>query len=81
MLLQGCQSTKKIEYVVPDIDFPVFPLADSITNNNDGTCTVNDEWIVQLRMFQIDYERCEKDYRQIKEVWNEESADLSNKTE
>ena len=83
MLLMGCQSTK-IDYVVPELDFPEFPLAEEIINNNDGTCTVSSDWIIKLRLYQIDIERCKKDYQKLKELYggeNESSADVGNRTE
>ena len=51
MLLTACQSTQVItveKVTVPDIAFPVFPLAEKMTDNKDGTVTVPSEWIVRL---------------------------------
>ena len=70
MLLVGCQSLKTEKIVVPEIEFPEFPLSDEIINNLDGTCTVPTKWIIQLRLYQIEIEKTQKDYEGIKEVYS-----------
>lgn len=75
MLLAGCQSTR-IEYVeksvVPSLSFPVFPLmedGDAVRNREAGTVTVPEEWIVRLRIYQIEIEKTEKNYMGIKALY------------
>lgn len=71
MLLMGCVSTKTsyTVVVVPNLNFTEFPLADSITQNNDDTCTVPNNWIVQLDIFRIKYEALAKTYEETKELY------------
>ena len=71
MLLTGCQSTK-IEYrvYVPTLDTPVFPLAENIRDNKDGTCEVPSEWIVQLEEFHIKYDCLVLEYQDLKKLYD-----------
>lgn len=68
MLLTSCVSTK-IKYVVPDIDFPTFPLVENISNNGDGTVTVDSDWIVRLAEYSIKIKETEDNYMGIKELY------------
>lgn len=69
MLLTSCVSNTVYKTVVPDVDFPQFPLADLISNNGDGTCAVSSEWIVNIAEFSIRYSECENNYKEIKELY------------
>lgn len=75
MLLTGCVSPR-IEYVekpvVPALSFPVFPLmeeGDAVRNREAGTVTVPEEWIVRLRIYQIEIEKTEKNYNGFKALF------------
>lgn len=81
MLLAGCQSTR-IEYVekpvVPPLSFPVFPLlkdGEYVRNREAGTVTVPEEWIVRLRIYQIEIEKTEKNYMGIKALFGSEEIE------
>ncbi len=81
MLLAGCQSTR-IEYVekpvVPPLSFPVFPLlkdGETVRNREAGTVTVPEEWIVRLRIYQIEIEKTEKNYMGIKALYEGEEIE------
>ena len=54
---------------MPELDFPTFPLAETMENNGDGTVTVNSEWIVQLAEYSIRISETENNYRGIKEFY------------
>ncbi len=72
MLLTACQSTQVItveKVTVPDIAFPVFPLAEKMTDNKDGTVTVPSEWIVRLEEFRIRYKATEDFYDGLREIY------------
>ena len=74
LLLQGCRSTEiiyKTKTRIPELDPPVFPLADLMKNNADGTVTVDSEWIVNIEKFRIEYERLCKDYQDIKNIYED----------
>lgn len=71
MLSTSCLSTKTTEYkvIVPTLNFPEFPEADSITENkSDNTCTVPSLWIVQLSLFRIRYDALVETYNFQKET-------------
>ena len=72
MPLTACRSTKIVteqEIVIPELDFPIFPLADQMINNRDGTVTVSADWIVRLEEYRIRIEETEKNYKMIKELY------------
>lgn len=74
MLLVGCVSTKIVtveKTVVPDIVFPIFPLAEKMTDNKDGTVTVPSEWVVRLMEYKIRIEETERDYNDLKYIYEE----------
>ena len=68
-LLTSCVSNTVYKTAVPEIDFPKFPLAEKLTNNEDGTCTVNSEWIVQLAEYSIRIQEVENNYKEIKTLY------------
>lgn len=55
--------------VVPDITFPIFPLAESMSRNGNGTTSVPDEWIVRLEEFRIRYKSTEDFYDGLREIY------------
>ena len=72
MLLTACVSTEPItveKVVVPAIVFPIFPLADSMTDNKDGTVSVPSEWLVRLEEYHIRINSTEEYYNGLKEVY------------
>lgn len=75
MLLVACRSTK-VEYVekpvVPPLAFPVFPLlqdGEAVRNKDAGTVSVPEEWIVRLRIYQVEIEKTEKNYNGLKALY------------
>lgn len=70
MLLTACASTEPIiveKVVVPEIVFPVFPIADKMTDNKNGTVSVPSEWIVRLEDYHIRISSTEEYYNRLKE--------------
>lgn len=76
MLLTSCISSE-IEYiekpVVPSITFPVFPALTESERNGDGTVTVDEEWIVRLAEYKIRIEETERNYTDLKALYEGES--------
>lgn len=74
MLLTACASTEPIvveKMVVPEITFPIFPLADSMTDNKDGTVSVPSEWLVRLEEYHIRINSTEEYYNGLKEIYED----------
>ena len=74
MLLTACASTDPIvveKVVVPEIVFPVFPLADKMTDNKNGTVSVPSEWIVRLEEYHIRINSTEEYYNGLKEIYEQ----------
>ena len=75
MLLIGCTATK-IEYVekayIPELDFPFFPELHGDIRNPDDTVTVPGDWILQITEFGIKYEKTEKDYNELKYLYEKD---------
>lgn len=72
MLLTACASTEPIiveKVVIPEITFPTFPLADSMTDNKDGTVSVPSEWLVRLEEYHIRINATEEYYNGLKEIY------------
>lgn len=69
MLLISCVSNTVYKTVVPDLDFPTFPLADVMTDNGNGTTAVDNGWIIRLAEFYIRYSETENDYKEIKKIY------------
>lgn len=71
MLLTGCISTTEVVYkpYVPVLDFPIFPDLEGEERNADNTVTVPGEWIIRMQEFHIYYEELEKDYNDIKALY------------
>jgi len=78
MLLTACVSDKVVYVDRPvycDLYFPDFPLLpDEVTRDKKaGTVTVPENWIVQLRMYQIQIEKAQKDYEGFKAIYETEA--------
>ena len=71
MLLTSCVSNTVYKTVMPDLDFPTFPLADVMSDNGNGTTTVDNGWIIRLAEFYIRYSETESDYKEIKELYED----------
>ena len=71
MLLTSCVSNTVYKTIVPDLDFPTFPLADVMTDNGNGTTAVDNGWIIRLAEFYIRYSETESDYKEIKELYED----------
>lgn len=72
MLLTACVSTEPIiveKVVIPEITFPIFPLAESMSRNGNGTTSVPDEWIVRLEEYHIRINSTEDYYNGLKEIY------------
>lgn len=69
MLLTSCVSKTVVKFIVPDVDFPIFPVADTMINNKDGTVTVDSEWVVKIAEYSIRIEETESNYKEIKELY------------
>ena len=79
MLSTACRSTEVVtveKTYVPELEFPKFPLADSMKNNKDGTVTVKAEWILLLEEYHIRIEETESNYNMLKELYEEEANDI-----
>lgn len=73
-LLTSCKSSDPVpvyKTVITQTDFPTFPRADNIINNNDGTCTVPSEWIVKLAEYSIRIQEIENNYREIEQLYED----------
>lgn len=71
MLLLNCRSTRTVQTektYVPEIEFPVFPEAESLERNGERV-SGEAEWFVRLAEFRIKYERAVKDYNMIKDMY------------
>lgn len=69
-LLSSCASNGTREKVfVPDLVFPIFPSFDSGVKNPDGTVSVSGEWLVRLAEYRIRIEETEKNYNDIKALY------------
>ena len=69
-LLSSCASNGTREKVfVPDLVFPVFPSLDNGVKNPDGTVSVSGEWLVRLAEYRIRIEETEKNYNDIKALY------------
>ena len=69
-LLSSCASNGTREKVfVPDLVFPVFPSLDDEKKNSDGTVSVPNEWLVRLAEYRIRIEETEKNYNDIKALY------------
>lgn len=69
MLSTSCVSNTVSKFVVPDLDFPTFPLADIIEDNGDNTSTVDNQWLVRLAEYSIRIQETEDDYNDIKRLY------------
>ena len=82
-LSTACQSPKIVtveKAVVPEITFPVFPLADGMTDNKDGTVTVPGEWIVRLEEYHILIQKTEAEYDGLREIYGKSYEQIMGKT-
>ena len=69
-LLSSCVSNGTREKVfVPDLVFPIFPSLDDEKKNSDGTVSVPNEWLVRLAEYRIRIEETEKNYNDIKALY------------
>ena len=68
-LLTSCVSNTVTKFVVPNLDFPTFPLADTIEDNGDNTSTVDNQWLVRLAEYSIRIQETEDDYNDIKRLY------------
>ena len=72
MLLTACQSPQIVtveKTIVPEISFPIFPLAENMTDNKDGTVTVPSEWVILFEEYHIRINSTEDYYNGLKEIY------------
>lgn len=72
MLLTACVSPQIItveKTEVPEITFPIFPLADGMVDNKDGSVSVPSEWLVRLEEYHIRIEETEKNYNDLRNMY------------
>lgn len=76
MLLTGCVSVRT-EYIekpcLPELNFPIFPELYDDVRNPDNTVTVPGEWMIQMDEFRIYYEEIEKNYNDLKTLYESNS--------
>lgn len=58
---------------MPEISFPIFPALENEVLNDDGNVTVPAEWIVRLAEYKIKIEETEKNYSDLKELYESDS--------
>ncbi len=71
MPLMSCITTEKNNIVVPSITFPLFPELQEY-EKMDNCVLVSNEWIIQLAEYKILIEETEKNYNEIKELYENE---------
>lgn len=73
MLSMSCVTTK-IEYIekpyVPEITFPIFPALPNY-ERKDGNVVVSEDWIVRLADYKIRIEETERNYNDLKALYDE----------
>lgn len=74
-LLTCCQTTKtEYIFVVPDVDFPDFPVCESIEKSPDGQkVTVDGEWFVAVAKFKNEIKSIENYLNSVREKYKGES--------
>lgn len=50
---------------MPEIVFPIFPALSGAVRNDDGTVSVDADWIVRLAEYKIKIEAAEINYREM----------------
>lgn len=73
MLLTCCQSAAKKIYV-PELTFPPFPVLEGY-ERTDGKVIVPEEWITSLAEYRIRIEETERNYREIKALYESGKAE------
>ena len=68
LLMISCQSTRiEYKYVVPDVDFPKFPILDREVHA-DGSWTLPKDSVDLLAEYYVRIMETEKDYKDIKSL-------------
>lgn len=69
--MMSCQSVRvDYEYVVPELNFPIFPSLDRKINE-DGSWTIPKNSIDLLSEYYLNIQKTEKDYNEIKSLYEE----------
>lgn len=72
LLMISCQSVKTEKvYIVPDIDFPAFPVLDREVHE-DGSWTIPKESTDLLAEYYIKIQETEANYKELKELYEKE---------
>ena len=59
--------------VVPELVFPIFPpLNGAVRNKEEKTVAVPEEWIVRLKEYRIRIEETERNYNELKTLYESE---------
>ena len=73
MLLTCCVTkpveSVRLEYIIPELTFPIFPALTDAEKNEDGTISVSKDWIVLLAEYKIRIEETEKTYNDLRELY------------
>lgn len=54
---------------MPEIVFPIFPALEGAARNDDGTVSVDADWIVRLAEYKIKIEAAEINYREMQKLF------------
>lgn len=72
-LLTSCASTPKVkvvqEVIVPELDFPDFPLADSLEYVGENRVEGDFQYFMDLAVFCIKYRNLQADYEELKALY------------
>lgn len=73
LLILSCQSVRvEYRYIVPDIEYPIFPVLEREINK-DGSWTIPKDSADLLAEYYIRVKEAEKDYKEIKESYEKEN--------
>jgi len=68
LLMTSCQSVRvEYKYLIPDIDFPLFPVLDREINA-DGSWTLPKESVDSLAEYYIRIQETEQNYKDVKSL-------------
>lgn len=72
LLMTSCRSVRvECKYIVPDIEFPLFPVLDREINA-DGSWTISSNSVDDLAEYYIRIQETEKNYKEIKQLLEKE---------
>ena len=72
LLCLSCMTTQATtEYVVPEIDFPTFPILTGAYGINEVETVVPNSWLFKLAEYKIRIDETEKNYKTVKQICEE----------